>query len=145
MEDRLLVKKFLIGFVKQSIALSCIVVILASSLPASAGDRQDIRFYRVNKDMISERFWLTRKKARKSGCHNLLKKGRLYRVVQFDYARCYVYTKPDCQPDSIQSFKREKEDESVTELLEGYSWFAIDEHERGAKVKSWQCEEKTSD
>lgn len=119
-----------------------VCLLLHSSFASAASDRQDIRFYRVNKDMISERFWFTRGKAKQAGCHNTLKRTRLYRVVQFDYQVCRVFSQSDCQPDSIVSFKREKKNETVTDLSEGYSWFPISDHQRGMKIKSWFCEEK---
>jgi len=100
---------------------------------------QDLRLYRVNKDGIESRFWFTRGKGRKTGCHNIRKRSRLFRAVQFGYQSCRVYKKKDCSIDSEVKFTR-KDDDSPTPVLEqGYSWFAIDDHKRGPRIKSWSC------
>lgn len=133
MENRLLVK---ILFLLLAISTSATI---GSTLHAK--DRQDLRLYRVNKDGISDRFWFTRGKARKPGCHNIRKRSRLHRAVQFGYPACYVFTKKNCPADDIVSFTKEDETTPNLTLLEGYSWFSISEHKRGQRIKSWYCGE----
>jgi len=108
--------------------------------PESAGNKhQDIRLYRVNKDGIETRFWFTRGKGRKAGCHNIPKRSRLYRAVQYGYKTCRVYAKKNCSAETEIMFNRKKEPESSIDLLQGYSWFSISEHKKGPKIKSWSC------
>jgi len=111
-----------------------------SSDPAAASDRQEIRFYKINKDGITQRLRFTRKKARQLGCHNFLRRARLHRTVQFAFKTCHVYAAKNCRQESIVSFYREKEPEPTTELGQGYGWYPVGEHKRGELVKSWDCE-----
>jgi hypothetical protein len=107
----------------------------------SNSPRQDIRFYKINKDKITQKILFTTRKARKPGCHNFVKKVRLHRTVQFAYEQCHVFSKKDCVEDSIMSFHLEKEPELLTtELTQGYGWYPAGDHPRGEKVKSWSCE-----
>lgn len=106
-----------------------------------ATERQDLRLYRVNKDGIADRFWFTRGKAKQAGCHNIRKKSRLHRAVQFGYPVCRVYTQKNCAPESIVSFTRDDGPGPTTELSQGYSWFSVSEHPRGRRIKSWYCGE----
>ena len=101
--------------------------------------RQDLRLYRVNKDGLSDRFWFTRGKARKPGCHNITKKSRLHRAVSFGYPVCRIYKKKNCAADSIVSFTRDDDPTPTTDILEGFSWYAVSDHKRGDKIKSWYC------
>lgn len=118
-----------------------ILISLSWSNPATASDeRQEIRFYKINKDGLTQRLRFTRKKARKPGCHNFIRKARLHRAVQFAYENCRVYAKKDCEKESIMPFYRDKEPEPTTELTQGYGWYPVGEHERGERVKSWFCE-----
>ena len=102
--------------------------------------RQEMRLYKINKDGITQRLRFTTKKSRAAGCHNLMKRARLYHTMQFGFDQCRIYAGKDCAQDSLMQFKREKEDEQVTDLTQGYSWYPIGEHERGELVRSWQCE-----
>ena len=102
--------------------------------------RQEMRLYKINKDGITQRLRFTTKKSRTAGCHNLMKRARLYRAMQFGFTQCRIYATKDCAQDSLMEFKREKEDEQVTDLTQGYSWYPIGAHERGELVRSWQCE-----
>ena len=126
--------KFLVGG-------SAVALILIFSSPVAAKDRQRISFYKINKDGITQSIRFTARKARKPGCHNFIRKVRLYQVVQFRYDVCHVYTSKSCAADSIMSFYREKEPETHTSnLSQGYGWHPVGEHERGEKAKSWHCE-----
>ncbi len=123
--------------------------IIATSARASEAStissikRQDLRLYRVNKDGISDRFWFTRGKARKPGCHNIRKKSRLHRAVSFGYPVCRIYKKKNCAVESIVSFTRDDDDTPTTDISEGFSWYTISNHEKGEKIKSWYCGAKT--
>jgi len=106
---------------------------------AVAEPRQDLRLYRVNKDGIEDRFWFTRGRAKKAGCHNISRRSRVHRVVQFGYSVCRVYTQKHCAADSALTFTRDDDDTPVTELTQGYSWFTVRTHTRGERIKSWEC------
>lgn len=108
--------------------------------PAYAAERQEIRFYKINKDEITQRLRFTTKKSRQAGCHNFLKRARLHKAVQFAYKRCRVFAKKDCAEESLMQFYRDKEPEPTTDLTEGFGWLPVGEHKRGELVRSWHCE-----
>jgi hypothetical protein len=119
----------------------CVAIAIATgSVPSSANERQSIRFYKINKDGITQALRFTAKKARTPGCHNFMRKARLHRVVQFKYKNCRVYAKKGCDSESLMSFYRDKEPAPTTELSEGFGWYPVGDHERGEKAKSWSCE-----
>ena len=140
MEARLLVKYCPLAAI---LCISSLGVSLAENeskdIESFHHQHQDLRLYRINKDGISNRFWFTRSKAKKTGCHNLRKKSRLHRAVQFGYPVCRIYTKKHCEAGSAVTFTREDLDVPTSALTQGYSWFAVSEHARGEKVKSWYC------
>lgn len=105
-----------------------------------AAEQSEIRFYKINKDEITQRLRFTRKKSRQPGCHNFLKRARLHKAVQFGFKSCRVYVRKNCAEDSIMSFYRDKEPEPVTNLTQGYGWLPVGEHKRGERVRSWHCE-----
>lgn len=119
-------------------------------LPAigNTSERQEVRFYKINKDRLSQRLRFTAKKSKKAGCHNFLRKARLHRAVQFGYQSCRVFTKKNCAAGTEQAFSRDEPDpesdlppsETAIELTEGFSWFTVGDHARGQKVRSWYCE-----
>lgn len=132
----------MVGRLVIQITVSVAIAVATSKAKATnnaADERQDLRLYRVNKDNIATRFWFTRGKARKAGCHNIRKKSRLHRAVQFGYPVCRIYTKKNCAAESIVSFTRDDLEGSSTELTQGYSWFSVSEHARGERIKSWYC------
>lgn len=108
--------------------------------PKPNSSRQEIRFYKINKDGITQRLRFTTRKSREAGCHNLLKRARLYRAMQFGYHACQVFSEKNCASDALMAFKRDKEDESVNLLTQGYGWYPLGEHERGEIIRSWRCE-----
>ncbi len=129
--------------VKHAFIVSCLLVCTSAfhASDALGKERQDIRFYKINKDEITQKLRFTNRKARKPGCHNFIKRARLHRTVQFGYKVCRVYAKKNCKDESLMSFYREKEPEfKTTELSQGYGWYPVGEHKRGEKVKSWYCE-----
>ena len=116
--------------------LSLILICLSTITHA----RQEIRFYEANRHLQTDRVSFTTKKARQPGCHNFLVRTRVYQANQLGYAQCSLYAEKDCALDSIVEVDRTKDETPVTELSQGFSWFPIDENERGAILRSWQCE-----
>lgn len=117
------------------------MLISMASNHSLANDRQRISFYKINKDGITQALRFTRGKARKPGCHNLIRKARLHRVVQFQYKVCHVYAKKSCNAESIMRFHQEGEPETTTtDLSEGFGWYPVGDNKRGEKAKSWHCE-----
>lgn len=116
--------------------LSLILILLTSTLHA----RQEIRFYEANKHLQTDRVSFTTKKARQPGCHNFLVRTRVYQANQLGYSNCSLYAEKDCTLDSIVEVNRTKDETPVASLSQGFSWFPIDENERGAILRSWQCE-----
>ena len=114
---------------------------VAASVVEEKKSRQDIRFYKMNRDEGVQKIRFTRRKARNPGCHNFIKKIRLHKTVQFAYKQCQVFRKKDCNADSTVTFYTQKEpDTHTTELQQGFGWIPVGEHKRGEKVKSWFCE-----
>lgn len=133
MENRILV-------ITRCLLLSLLMLLFTHS-KATANDRQRISFYKINKDGITQSLRFVAAKARKPGCHNFIRKARLHRVVSYQFESCQVYSKKNCQADSIMPFYREKEPEiHTTKLSQGYGWYPVGSHKRGEKAKSWQCQ-----
>jgi hypothetical protein len=129
------------SFYKTALVLALCVFMHTPAAAKSESSRQDIRFYKINKDKITQKVLFTARKARKSGCHNFIKKVRLHRTVQFAYSQCQVFTQKNCAEDSIMLFHLEKEPDLHTNALtQGYGWYPVGDHPRGEKVKSWSCE-----
>jgi hypothetical protein len=123
---------------------ACVAIAIATisatvCAPTIASERSSIRFYKINKDGITQALRFTAGKARTPGCHNFMRKARLHRVVQFQYKSCRVYSKKSCDAESIMSFYRDKEATPTTELSEGFGWYPVGDHKRGEKAKSWFC------
>lgn len=120
---------------------ACISITLNAHASEPANPRQEIRFYKKNKDESTQKIRFTKRKARKPGCHNFIKKVRLHRTVQFAYKQCQVFAQKNCVDDSVLSFYKSKEPElQITELSQGFGWYPVGDHPRGEKVKSWHCE-----
>ena len=140
MEDRVLVTCVKAAALKSLLTVSIAIFLATTSAQSVASDRQGIRFYKINKDGITQALRFTAKKARKAGCHNFIRKARLHKVVHFEYKICRVYAEKSCLTESIMNFYREKEPAPVTDLSEGFGWHPVGDHERGEKAKSWFCE-----
>ncbi|MFT6406682.1 MAG: hypothetical protein ACJAQ6_000092 [Arenicella sp.] len=125
---------------KSLLISSAALLIAVSAAQSVASDRQTVRFYKINKDGITQALRFTAKKARKTGCHNFIRKARLHRVVQYQYKTCRVFADKSCQTESIMSFYRDKEPAPTTDLIEGFGWYPVGDNERGEKAKSWFCE-----
>lgn len=127
------------------IVFSSAVSLLPTAHAAKPNDqrqlKQEIRFYKINTDNITQKIPFTKRKARKPGCHNFIKKARLHRTVQFAYKQCHVFAEKECQADSIMTFYKEKEPAlHSTRLTQGYGWYPVGDHPQGEKAKSWFCE-----
>lgn len=131
--------------IKIAITLLALIFSTTNSVARESDDhksnRQDIRFYKINKDNITQKIRFTKRKARKPGCHNFIKKVRLHRTVQIAYKQCQVFAKKNCAADSVISFfNKEEPDLHSTELSQGYGWYPVGQNLRGEKVKSWSCQ-----
>ena len=124
--------------VKYSIISSLLCLALAQNVVAK--ERKEIRFYKMNNLQQSDRIRFTRKKARNPGCHNFLKKTRVFKAVQFGYESCTLYSKKDCAEDSVIAVTRKKESTPISNLSQGYGWLTESEDKRGAKLRSWTCQ-----
>ena len=120
-----------------------IIILGLFSICTSAHSRQEIRFYEANKLLQTDRVSFTAKKARKPGCHNFILRTRVYQANQLGYKSCSLFSEKNCAQDSIVEVNRTKDQTAVTSLSQGFSWFPIDENERGAILRSWQCELET--
>jgi len=122
--------------------LMCATLIALCSVPQSqASERQRISFYKINKDGITQALRFTRRKARKPGCHNFIRKARLHKVVQFQYAQCQVFSQKNCSADSQMQFYRDDEPDILAKnLTSGFGWRPVGDHKRGEKAKSWHCQ-----
>lgn len=129
--------------VKRLLPLALGVICLMPTIAHSADSkRQEIRFYKANKQLQTDRIWFTKKKSKQAGCHNFLKAARVYKLVLLGYDYCEIYTQKDCQADSLVGATRKKGTISAKKLTEGYAWLPISEHKKGEKLRSWQCFEK---
>ena len=106
---------------------------------------RDVRFYKVNKFLQADRIRFTKKKAAQAGCHNFLKKSRVYRTVQFGFGACSLFSHKGCPLDSVIAVAREKDEVTTTVMAEGYGWFPQSKHSQGSKVKSWFCSASLED
>jgi hypothetical protein len=117
-----------------------LLLCLALAQNAVAKERKEIRFYKINKLEQNDRINFTLKKARNPGCHNFLKKTRVFKAVQFGYESCTLYSKKDCAEDSVIEVTRKKESTPISNLTQGYGWLTQSEDTRGAKLRSWTCQ-----
>jgi len=137
MENRFLVNALRLA--TKLLSLTLIVAVLQSA--QAVEPNQTIRFYKINNKEQADKIRFTASKARKPGCHNFIKKVRVHRVVQIGYNACALYSAKNCAKESSVVATRAKEpNQQKTELSQGYSWFPVDEHKRGARLKSWSCE-----
>ena len=133
---------------------------------AQATNNQTIRFYKVNRAIQADRIKFKKKKSKQAGCHNFLKKARVYKTVQIGYAWCSLYAKKNCAEGSIIALSKDDSEEVRAALAvkiksseiepqadnnlsktmnQGNIWYPIATSKRGAKIRSWHCSlEKTS-
>lgn len=106
--------------------------------PVSA--KQSIRFYRANKQLQADRVKLTGGDTDQTGCHNLLKKTRVFKALQIGFTTCSLYAEKNCTVASLVPAQSEDQLYNTFLLTEGIAWFVQGEDERGEKVASWSCE-----
>jgi len=116
------------------------ITLLLCLFSTTSQARQEIRFYEANRHLQTDRVSLHKKKGKTPGCHNFLIRTRVYQANQLGYESCSLYEQRDCAEDSIKQVTRTKDQTPVTELSQGFSWFPIDDNERGAILRSWKCE-----
>ena len=117
------------------------VALVAPSAILAVEPNQKIRFYKINNKEQADKIRFTARKSRKPGCHNFVRKVRVHRVVQIGYNSCTIYSSKNCAEENAVVAIRDKEpNQQKSELSQGYSWFPVDEHKRGARLKSWYCE-----
>ena len=117
-------------------------LLLASGSPvsfASDNSRQQIRFYKVNKQGQTSRIAFTARKARKLECQNFLKKPRVYQARQFGFAYCSLFSKRNCSTQDLVTVSRKKLAEPAEKMTAGYNWFPEGKHARGVRIGSWHC------
>ena len=72
------------------------------------------------------------------GCHNLIKKRRIYRVAQIGFETCTVYSEKDCEEGTEVPVSWKNKKDPVTSFTRGARWFLPGE--LGSKMRSWKCE-----
>lgn len=122
------------------IFLTLVVTLSLAAVSFSAFARDpEIRLYKMTRDGHSEKYQLFGK-ADNPGCHNTPYRYKVYKVAVLAFKTCSVYSKKDCQPDSILTAYWKKKKSSTT-MKQGTRWYlAKDESEVG--VSSWSCELK---
>lgn len=83
------------------IALFLISLIVTTFSQAYAGERQFIRFYKVNNKEQPTRLSIRRKTAEQAGCHNFRLKARVFQLNQVGYEYCSLYAEKDCAQQSL--------------------------------------------
>lgn len=113
--------------------LSCLVAAsVAETSPAA-----DFRLYYANK-LLQQRQVAMVRNTDEPGCHNLIKKRRIYRVAQIGFETCTVYAEKNCEAGTeIEVSWKNKKAPSVS-ITPGARWYLPGE--RGTKMGSWNCE-----
>ena len=137
MEVGILVKRLLLAL---GLGAGFIVCLSLPALAQNDSKRQQIRFYKINKHEQTARIKFTAKKARAPGCHNFLKKTRVFKAIQFGFESCELFSKKDCPIGSEIRVTRDKNPEPTNKLTQGFGWLPDSEHARGAKLRSWSCQ-----
>lgn len=129
-------------FSRVTIALLCMFAMLYSG-SVLAGSK--IRMYEINKKQ-QQRKIVIGNKVEEPGCHDLLWSKEVYRIAQFGYAWCSLYTEEGCAAGSlVPAFWQEgdyhrykiKEGQQSEKLYPGDQWIVVSD---GKKIKSWYCE-----
>ena len=101
--------------------------------------KQNVRFYKANRQLQADRIKLVGGDTSQAGCQNTLKKTRVFKVLQIGFSFCTLYEEKDCAIGSLVPVQSEKQQFSTYFLSEGAGWFPQGEDERGVKVGSWNC------
>ena len=139
----------------RALTLLSIVILLCHSGLANARDKNDkeqkpflnkpvspkqnVRFYKANRQLQADRIKLVGGDTSQAGCQNTLKKTRVFKVLQIGFSFCTLYEEKDCAVASLVPVQSEKQQFSTHFLTEGVGWFPQGEEERGVKVGSWNC------
>ena len=113
----------------------CLVILAFTSLNLASA--ADFRMYTANK-LMQQREVTFVLNTDEPGCHNLIKKRRIYRVAQIGFEACSVYSKKDCEEGTEIPVSWKNKKDPVTSFTRGARWFLPGE--RGSKMRSWKCE-----
>lgn len=119
---------------KKLFASACLTVLALTSLNLDAAD---FRMYTANK-LMQQREVTFVLNTDEPGCHNLIKKRRIYRVAQIGFEACSVYSEKDCEEGTEIPVSWKNKKDPVTSFTRGARWFLPGE--RGSKMRSWKCE-----
>ena len=108
-----------------------------------ANELQTIRFYRANKHQQKIRLTISKNKSSETGCHNFKRSRRIATIVQIGYQACSIYTKKNCDTESIIRANHSGQDAFSELLTEGHGWLPKPQSKkdrRGVKLRSWSCQ-----
>ncbi len=97
----------------------------------------DFRMYTANK-LMQQREVTFVLNTDEPGCHNLIKKRRIYRVAQIGFESCTVYSEKNCEEGTEIPVSWKNKKDPITSFTRGARWFLPGE--RGSKMRSWKCE-----
>ena len=101
--------------------------------------KKSIRFYTANSQLQANKVNLTGGDIDAVGCHNMLRKTKVFKSLQIGFGVCSLYAKKDCNIDSLVPVQSEKRIYATYVMSEGIGWLPQSEDERGVKVASWSC------
>lgn len=116
-------------------AAACLVVLgLTIHNLASAAN---FRMYTANK-LLQQRQVTFVRNTDEPGCHNLIKKRRIYRVAQIGFETCTIYAVKDCEAGSEIPVSWKNKKDPTLSFTRGARWFLPGK--QGSKMRSWKCE-----
>lgn len=105
--------------------------------PVSA--KQNIRFYKANKQLQADKISFVGDGVDATGCHNFRSKTRVFKALQIGFKSCSLYNAEDCDVSTLIPVHSEKQVHNTYLLTEGVAWFTEDANEQGAIARSWSC------
>lgn len=114
-----------------------IATFLGGLVLSDVASSADLRLYTANKLLQQRRITVIRD-TDEPGCHNLIKKRRVYRAAQIGFATCTLYSEKDCEAGTEIEVRWKNKKKPKTAFTRGARWFLPGE--RGAKMASWKCE-----
>lgn len=118
--------------------LLCCLAIAALMVSVQAG-AANLRLYTANKSMQQRKISMIRD-TDEAGCHNMIKRRRVYRAAQIGFASCTLYSEKDCEQGTEIEVQWKNKEQPVTEFSRGAMWFLPGK--RGEKMASWKCVEE---
>ena len=115
----------------------CLIVLVL--MVSAIAEAADLRLYTANKQLQQRKITMIRN-TDEAGCHNLIKRRRVYRAAQVGFASCTLYSEKDCEQGSEIEVQWKNKDTPVTEFSRGALWFLPGK--RGEKTASWKCVEE---